>query len=67
MAGWLREGPALIKSFPFSMSPTKNRDKLIIIVKFCYPILLCVRVNGNSSYVKSFAVNKLLVASAPKL
>jgi len=36
-------------------------------MKLCYPILPCVRVNVNSSYIKSFAVVKLLVATAKTL
>jgi len=37
-----------------------NRDKL------CYPVSPCVRVNMNSTYIKSFAFDKLLAAAAPK-
>ena len=35
-------------------------------VVLCYPCLLYVRMNVNSSYIKSFAVDKLLAAAAPK-
>ena len=38
----------------------------MIVVNLCYPILPCVRVNMNSSYIKSFAVDKLLAVVAPK-
>jgi len=35
-----------------------------MIVNLCYQILTCVRVNMNSSCIKSFAVDKLLAAAA---
>jgi len=38
----------------------------VIIVKLCYAILPRVRVNMNFSCIKSFAVDKLLAAAAPK-
>jgi len=37
-----------------------------IVILINYPILPCVRVNMIYSYIKSFAVDKLLAAAAPK-
>ena len=36
----------------------------MVTVKLCNPILPCVHLNVNSSYIKSFAVDKLLAAVA---
>jgi len=62
-SGWLWEVPALIESFPFRMSPTVNRDNHEVVLS---DFALCLCVTVNSSYIKSFAVNKLLAAAAPK-
>ena len=40
-----------------------NRDYREVVLS---DLALCIRVNMNSSYIKSFAVDKLLAAAAPK-
>jgi len=50
-------------SFPFRMSPTANRNNREVVLS---DFALCMCVNVNSSYIKSFAVDKLLAAAAPK-
>ena len=52
-----------VESFLFRMGPAVNRDNRELVL----PILPCVHENMNSSYIKSFAVSKLLAASAPNL
>ena len=44
------------------MGPAVNRDNRELVLSD----FACMRVNMNSSYIKSFAVDKLLAATAPK-
>jgi len=59
---WLALRGSSVESFPFRMGPAVNRDnREVVLSDFAYG-----RVNVNSSYIKSFAVDKLLAAAAPK-
>jgi len=44
------------------MASAVNRDNRVLVLL----MLPCVRVNMNASYIKLFAVDKLLAAAAPK-
>jgi len=64
---WMNDGclalrGASVESFPFKIGPAVNRDNREVALSdldFC-------ACECESSYIKSFAVDKLLAAAAPK-
>ena len=60
---WLALRGSSVECFPFRMGFAINCDNREVVLS---DLALCIRVNMNSSYIQSFAVDKLLAAAAPK-